>query len=227
MSYITGSHAFKIGTQTLFGWRTDRSNINHDISYTFNGRTPIGVTLFATPTIIRDRAREIGFFAQDQWTISRWTLNVGLRYDYFKGTIPDQHSPAGTYVPARDYPGLENVPNWKDINARAGVAYDLFGSVKTALKAFVGRYVDFANAGITVAPSNPMNTVVNSVTRTWSDLNNDYVPQENELGPLSNASFGRPVVTTRRSDDLLLGWGARGYGWQSSFQIQQDRKSVV
>jgi hypothetical protein len=221
-SYVTGSHAVKVGIQTLWGWRTDRSDINHDISYTFNGRTPIGVTLFATPTIIRDRAQELSLYGQDQWTVSRWTLNLGLRYDYFKGTIPDQHSPAGTYVPARDYPGLDNVPNWKDIAPRIGAAYDLFGNGKTAVKAFVGRYVDWANAGITVAPSNPMNTVVNSVTRTWSDVNGDYVPQENELGPLSNVNFGKPVVTTRRAEDLLLGWGTRGYGWQTSFQIQHE-----
>ena len=31
------------------------------------------------------RIRSLGVFAQDQWTIRRLTLNLGLRYDYFPG----------------------------------------------------------------------------------------------------------------------------------------------
>ena len=36
---------------------------------------------------------------------------------------------------------IKNVPNWKDVDPRVGVSYDLFGNGKTALKASVGRYV--------------------------------------------------------------------------------------
>ena len=42
-----------------------------------------------------------------------------------------------------------------------------------------------------------------NANRTWNDANGDYVPQEAELGPLSNSSFGQTVVTTRWAQDLL------------------------
>src|SRR5437867_4642455 len=54
---------------------------------------------------------------------------------------------------------------------------------------------------------------VNSVTRTWSDANGNFVPDcdlgngaaNGECGPYSNANFGRTAITTRYADDALLG----------------------
>ncbi len=48
---------------------------------------------------------------------------------------------AGPFTPARNFDAVENVPNWKDIDPRFGVVWDLFGDGKTAIKASVGRYV--------------------------------------------------------------------------------------
>ena len=39
----------------------------------------------------------------------------------------------------RAFAAVEDVPNWKDINPRVSVAYDLFGDGKTALKASASR----------------------------------------------------------------------------------------
>ena len=50
-------------------------------------------------------------------------------------------SSAGPFTPARNFDAVENVPNWKDIDPRFGVVWDLFGDGKTAIKASVGRYV--------------------------------------------------------------------------------------
>ena len=68
----------------------------------------------------------------------------------------------------------------------------------------MGRYVTFeAVTGITTLNS-PANRMVNTATRSWAD-NGDYIPQENELGPLSNRNFGKVVTTTTYSPDLLTG----------------------
>src|SRR5438445_9612653 len=41
---------------------------------------------------------------------------------------------------ARDFPKVSNVPDWRDVSPRLGMAWDLFGDGKTAVKASLGRY---------------------------------------------------------------------------------------
>ena len=62
---------------------------------------------------------------------------------------------------------------WKDLSPRVGVAFDLFGTGKTALKASFARYVAPLATETQVA-NNPQNTIGATDTRNWSDLNRDY-----------------------------------------------------
>src|SRR3979490_2417492 len=55
-------------------------------------------------------------------------MNYGVRIDFLKASVDPQDIAAGPFTPARHYNGLENVPNWKDVDPRFGVAYDLFGN---------------------------------------------------------------------------------------------------
>ncbi len=222
MSFVTGSHNFKVGGLFLRSHRDLYQPFERGIGYTFAGRVPEQVTYYASPLNAKMRTRQIGLFAQEQWTLSRLTLYGGLRYDADYGSNPAQDIPAGPYVGARHFDEVRNTPNWKDINPRVGFAYDVFGDGRTALKANFGRFVAFeANGGVVFA-NNPANTIVTSATRVWTDLNGDYAPQENELGPLSNPNFGRSVQTTRYSDEVLHGWGNRGYNWQGGLTLQHE-----
>ena len=71
----------------------------------------------------------------------KMTLNLGLRSDYQNSYVPASHAGAGVWVPNRnvDFAEVDNVPNFKTISPRLGVAYDLFGDGKTALKVNFGR----------------------------------------------------------------------------------------
>jgi hypothetical protein len=220
-SYITGSHAFKVGAQYRTGWRDLDYFINHNMSYTFRDRVPLSITYFAGPVLQKIRQSTVAAFVQDQWTVQRLTLNLGLRLDVFEGWIPEQHLEAGTFRPAVDFPRVDAI-SWRDINPRAGGAVDVFGNGKTAVKASIARYVTFqANSGLLLA-ANPVTRMVTSATRTWNDANGDYVPQDTELGPLSDSRFGTVVAGTQYADEVLRGWGNREYSWQGNVFVQQE-----
>ena len=142
---------------------------NGDMHYVFLGTVPSAVQQFATP--FRDRENfkaELGLFVQDQWTVDRLTLNLGLRFDYYNAYVPEQHAPAGSWVPERNFAPVYDVPLWKDLNPRLGVSYDLFGNGRTALKASLGRYLGIPPLNLTFA-INPMVRTVDNVERTWND----------------------------------------------------------
>ena len=168
-------------------------------------------------------------FAQDQWTIKRLTLNLGVRLDQIRGRTLAVSEAAGPFVPAREVPAQDDFPNFKDINPRIGAAYDLFGNGKTSVKASFGRYV--FSQGIALAQNfAPSYQVVTNVSRTWNDSNRDFVtdcqltnPAANgECGPISDAAFGRPVKTLSIADDARVGWNKREFNYQTSLQVQHE-----
>jgi hypothetical protein len=126
------------------------------------------------------------------------------------------------------------LPDWKDFSPRAGVAFDVFGSGRTALKFNIGRYVTKEGTGIADG-LNPINTSVNSVTRTWADANGNYVPdcdltnflQNGECLQIDNLNFGKPNVVTHWADDALKGFGARPASWDATVDVQHQLGSAV
>ena len=88
------------------------------------------------------------------------------------------------------------------MSPRVGVAYDLFGNGKTAVKTNIARYVNADNAN-TANVTDPQKTIGRTDTRTWHDLNGDFTiynpdgsVQLNELGTTTNANFGKVIPTT-------------------------------
>jgi hypothetical protein len=230
VQYVTGSHAFKAGLFLQEGWAVNNTTINHALSYTFRNQQPVSVTQYAVP--FQDEQRlmpSLGLYAQDQWTLRRLTLNLGLRFDYLNAYDPEFHYEGGPFVPAYDFPALHDVPNWKDLSPRMGAAYDLFGNGKTAVKGYLSRFVAGQAVGI-AALLHPSQAIVTSADRIWSDANGDFVPDcdlrnpasNGECGALSNANFGKPVVSSGISPDLLRGFGVRNYNWQGSLAIQHE-----
>jgi hypothetical protein len=229
VSYVTGSHAFKTGALWGFGNNDYVSSINGDLWQNYQGGTlvngvytqgrPTSVTVFNTPLNRQPQLKaNIGLYAQDQWTIDKFTVNLGIRWEYLEEEIPAQDRVAGRFAPAQHYDAVNcdvmpGMTCWKSWSPRLGAAYDLFGNGKTALKASFGKYMTpdssaFANL------FNPVATFTE--TRTWVDANRDDIAQDNEIAQSSNPNFGK--ITGRTLDPDF----SREYNQQFTVGIQHE-----
>ena len=193
----------KVGLMWDTGYRTIVTPMNNGgLQQQYRLGVPDSVVLQTVPSV-QDTSidREIGVYIQDSWTVGRATFNPGLRFEHFKGSVRDQTAPAGRFLPERVFTQADYVklPVFTDISPRFGVAYDLFGNGKTALKANFGKYVTSFSSNLADS-YNPMGGGTD--TRTWRDLNGDDIAQENELGPSTNLNFGKPTNVTTPDPDL-------------------------
>ncbi len=222
-SYVTGSHAFKAGVSFMHLWAwTSQDVVNNATVLGLLNGVPRQVTIYATPFSFYELLNQNwGTFAQDQWTLKRVTINAGVRYDYLNDTVPAQTLGPGPQVPTRNlsFDAVTGVPAWSNVTPRLGVAWDVFGTGKTAVKLAIGKYLEAPNPPTFTRIANPAGGLVQSATRTWSDANGDFIPQPNELGPINPPNFGSTVVSQRYDPTVL---SSRIYNWEVSAQVQQE-----
>jgi hypothetical protein len=228
-SYVSGAHAFKVG----FEGRFNRINFdfnqdnNYDLRYTFNQGVPNSLTEIAAPFHEDQTTTEVGFYAQDRWTVKRLTLNLGVRYDKYNSSYPDHTFGPGLVTPNRNFtvPGGDYF-SYNDVTPKIGAAYDVFGTGKTAIKGTVNKYV----GSLYPIEGNPINVVNLNATRSWSDRNSNFVPDcdltltaaNGECGALAS-NFGQPVaITTTVDPNAVTGWNHRPYVWEFSAGVQQE-----
>lgn len=250
ISYVVGSHSLRAGiTWTNGDWRELRTWTGDVQPITYNAGRPVSVTLRLPNERANGVDRDLGIYIQDRWSLGRVTVNAGLRFDQFIGETressvrPSRHGAGATFGDCSDGrwdPGelcTGEVQNWKDISPRVGVAIDVFGDGRTAIKTSYARYV--AGQAIAFANQvNPIGALTAADTRPWNDLDGNGLPldangniQFNELSPsAATSTFGRLTVPTTTYDPALLrGWGKRGYNDEITFAMQHqlaDRMSV-
>jgi len=234
VSYITGAHAVKVGFNHTNGWNKFTSENLNPISYRLNNAAPNQLSERAFPIYTEtDMAHNLGVYAQDKWSIHRLTAAYGLRYSYVSDGWPQQTLGPSPLTPTRNlmFPAQRGYLTWHDLTPNLGAAYDVFGNGKTAVKVSLNKYLENASAGGPIfTDPNPINTLITSTTRSWTDANHDYVPQcdllnpalNGECGPMANANFGQPVPGNTYDPALMHGWGKRGYNWEFSTGIQHE-----
>jgi hypothetical protein len=232
VSYITGAHAFKVGVGDIGGHFNQNDYDNAPVSYRFNAGVPNQITMRAFPTNFRVNINhQFGAFVQDRWTVDRLTLNLGLRYDWFQNSFPEQTVGSSPLAPTRDiqFSKTEGL-SLHDLNPKLSTAYDLFGDGRTALKVSLNRYVEQYTVGGIAGGRNPINRLANSTTRSWADANRNYVPDCNlldlnangECGAAASRNFGTATPETNYDPAVLTGWGNRFYNWEFTGGVQRE-----
>jgi hypothetical protein len=253
-AFVTGSYSLKAGYQrTLMTddrtWLTNTQNL----TYRLNNGVPNQLTQSISPWVNDSRAAWEAVFVQGQWTRDRLTLQGALRFDRAWSWFPEQQEgPARFLTTSIVIPETRGVDSYKDITPRVGVAYDVFGTGRTALKASVSRYLEGASTSGNYANTNPtlrLPTTTQAfgtagVTRAWTDANRNFVPDCDLLNPaaqdlrgsggdlcgvMSNTNFGKNVLTNNFDPAILNGFGVRPSDWNLGVSITQQigRRSSV
>jgi hypothetical protein len=188
LNFYAGPHELKLGyTYNNAYQTTDATSLSNDLRAVFRDGVPDSVNTYNTPIQFSQHTSDHSLFVQDRWVpFRKLTLNVGLRFENFYSRQPAACQPQTIWVPTGQcFPATEGVPHFTGVVPRVSAIYDLFGNGKTALKTSFNQYRVQMGTSL-LSQVSPIR--VTNDTRSWRDLNGDFIPQVSELG--------RPPVTT-------------------------------
>jgi hypothetical protein len=210
VNWTRGKHAFKFGTLL------NRFNLGFQGTNSFNGQIQFNtfadflqsnpfVVEFA-PTFVNENRFYIfdtaGFYAQDDWRATqRLTVNLGLRYEFM--TTPRELQGKESRVlndftdPFTIGPMIKN-NTLHDFSPRIGMAYDLFGNGKTAIRAGAGIYYDLGNIGSILASNTAGAAPFGGLVDVTPSSSPSIADWENTLGTTANG-FPFPIPNQVRS----------------------------
>ncbi len=166
--WFNGNHDLKVGLQMSWERMFQESRRLQDHRLELASGVPSFAVIGNTPVTEEELTRTWALYLQDNWTIGqRLTLNLGVRVDSINGIVPEQSSPAGTWIGERTQARIDGLPSWTNVAPRLGFSYDLRGDGRTAIKGSYGRY--YVQTGTLIAENLNRNGV-SEVRATWRDL---------------------------------------------------------
>lgn len=215
VGYNTGKHNWK------YGYEFRRTTVNQFYDLGYRGRLKFanfedflsgditdGGSQFAGNSQRTTHQNNDGLYIQDNWRLSRkLSVNYGLRWDYF-GVIYEDGNRFSLFNPATQslvLVGQGGGPSQlypKDLNnfaPRLSVAYDLFGSGNTVLRAGWGVYYDAFSQDFFIGHF-PFNTF-------------NPGPAYNGIGPSAITSAGNVAGTIQNGVPIFTGFAPTTDAW--------------
>jgi Carboxypeptidase regulatory-like domain len=188
--WLGGSHDIKAGYDISRGPNETRFFALQDINLVTSRGAPFSVLEYNTPALPRELHWFAPVYVQDQYSIKRTTVSLGLRFEGYRGIVRESSVPAGRFVAARSFaekPGM-SFAVWLP---RVSISHDLLGNSRIALKGSVGRYAH--------TPGSPWFNAISEAglagtTYRWNDLNGDSKFQPGEEGQVLS-TFGGSITS--------------------------------
>ncbi len=136
--------------------------------------------------------------------------------------VPAQTIGPGPQVPTRNisFDAVDDVPNWTDVTPRLGVAYDLFGTGKTAVKFSIGKYLEAPEPADLHASGQPGRRASSRARRAPGPIATATSSRRStSSAPINPSNFGTTNISTRYADDVLT---SRGYNWEVAAQVAHE-----
>ena len=182
-----GTHDFKAGVQLSWERMAYDRIRNGDHYLELSDGVASRAHISNTPVNSDHRLDTWGVFLQDRWMVRRATFNYGIRLDGVSSYLPEQSSPAGTFVGERSFPRQDVFDFAFNVAPRFGLSYDLLGNGRAAVKAYYGRF--YNQFGSELAETVNLNAL-QSIPVTWRDLNNNLAL---DAGEFTAPNFGSVV----------------------------------
>ena len=226
---LGATHQLKVGFENWIGWGTETYNVFGDTVLEFrNDREgvpqPAQIVVFNTPLAQKTHMRNFAAFAQDRLTYPRVTLNVGVRWSFYDGYLPEQTGGGGAWAslfPLTTFPKLEGGYSWNTFAPRLSAVYKATEDGKNVLKASYSRYYEvmYTSEFADVINPNTVNTVSASTgagglaTFPWSgDLNGNGRVDDNEYNHTASSRFSPsansidPKLKDPRNDEIMFAY---------------------
>jgi hypothetical protein len=234
VSYLRGKHAFKFGGELRYSsvhggsFRGDKGQVIFNSGSggnAFPGSTPLEDFLAGAPQLGRisfgpalrhETEWSYAGFLQDDWRVNpRLTLNLGVRYEYVT-PIREEHNLLGNFDPALG--GLVQVgqqissPYKGDHNnfaPRLGLAWDITGQGKTAVRAGFGVIYDNVSMESFLVQENTQNATAIGLatipTGATIVVNGVSTPGKGTIS-VTSATFPGGPLSTNSNSQLISGW---------------------
>jgi hypothetical protein len=143
-----GSHDLKFGLDLNVNPVATSDRLKGSIIYRDVLGLPFQVELVSDPVTVENKTGNTSLFVQDSFTFERFVFNLGLRFDRWTVSYPEQvkeEGPWDDFFTERGMPAVTpaspRIASLNGLAPRLGLTYVLTGDGKTILKASYSRYL--------------------------------------------------------------------------------------
>ncbi len=230
---LGASHQIKSGFENWIGWGSDGFDVFGDTRLQFRNDAsgvaqPSQLLAYNTPLVQKTHMRNIAAFTQDRITYPRVTLNLGLRWSFYDGYLPEQSGGGGRWFPLTTYPKLDAGFNWNTLAPRTSLIWKVTDDGRNVAKASYSRYYEVMYTGefADVINPNTINTTGLATYRWFGDLNRNGLVDTGEYDPVPLSTVQPrlnridPDLKDPKTDEITFGFQrelARNIGFSAQW----------